>query len=267
MAVPNTDTFSLQDVVDEINPTTDDLQDCVDDANSSDYDTTYYTAPATSLLEFRNYGNNTPVVSLTTTENQGSYLQMNCTATSTQTWVASGDASETITSNSPGFTYSVSAPAVVDIDITAPSISQLDVSNSELTGAVITNNNSLTRIAVNVNNLTTIDYSSNTNLERLFCDNNSLTSINLLGCTSLVNLRAYNNTSLTSITRMNNFTSIIYLDISNTNLSSADKDLVYIDLNSNGQSNGVLIIDTGRTSASNSARSSLISKGWTLTEV
>lgn len=56
MGVPNNTTFSLQHVVDEINPTTDDLQDCVNDANSASYDTTYYTAPATSLLEFRNYG-------------------------------------------------------------------------------------------------------------------------------------------------------------------------------------------------------------------
>ena len=56
MAVPNSDTFSLQHVVNEINPTTDDLQGCVNDANSASYDTNYYTAPATSLLEFRNYG-------------------------------------------------------------------------------------------------------------------------------------------------------------------------------------------------------------------
>ena len=56
MAVPDTDTFSLQDVVNEINPTTDDLQDCINDAIASKYDPTYYTAPATSLLEFRNYG-------------------------------------------------------------------------------------------------------------------------------------------------------------------------------------------------------------------
>lgn len=56
MAVPDTNTFSLQDVVDEINPTTDDLQDCINDAVASKYDPTYYTAPATSLLEFRNYG-------------------------------------------------------------------------------------------------------------------------------------------------------------------------------------------------------------------
>jgi hypothetical protein len=56
MAVPNTTTFSLQDVVDEINPTTDDLVDCVSDAILGSYDSTYFTAPATSLLEFRNYG-------------------------------------------------------------------------------------------------------------------------------------------------------------------------------------------------------------------
>jgi hypothetical protein len=56
MAVPDTTTFSLQDVVSEINPTTDDLLDCVSDASSGSYDGTYYTNPATSLLEFRNYG-------------------------------------------------------------------------------------------------------------------------------------------------------------------------------------------------------------------
>lgn len=56
MAVPDTNTFSLQDVVDEVNPTTDDLVDAIADADSGKYDGTYYTAPATSLLEFRNYG-------------------------------------------------------------------------------------------------------------------------------------------------------------------------------------------------------------------
>ena len=55
MAVPDTNNFSLQDVVDDINPTTDDLQSCVDDADSSGYDTRYYSPPATSLLEFRAY--------------------------------------------------------------------------------------------------------------------------------------------------------------------------------------------------------------------
>jgi hypothetical protein len=55
MSVPNTNSFSLQDVVDEINPTSDDLATCVAEANSVGFDTEYYTAPATSLYEFRNY--------------------------------------------------------------------------------------------------------------------------------------------------------------------------------------------------------------------
>jgi hypothetical protein len=35
MAVPDTTTFTLQDVVDEINPTTDDLADCFADATAA----------------------------------------------------------------------------------------------------------------------------------------------------------------------------------------------------------------------------------------
>lgn len=56
MSVPNTNTFSLQDVIDEVGPSTDDLVDCIAEANSGDFDSAYYSSPATSLLEFRNYG-------------------------------------------------------------------------------------------------------------------------------------------------------------------------------------------------------------------
>lgn len=57
MPVPDTNTFSLQDVVNEINPTTNDLVDCIADAEHVQFDPAYYTYPATNLLEFRNYGN------------------------------------------------------------------------------------------------------------------------------------------------------------------------------------------------------------------
>ncbi len=77
MAVPDTTTFSLQDVVDEINPTTDDLVDCVSDATSGDYDTTYYSSPATSLLEFRNYGNSAQLTLVVTGDN---FVVANATA-------------------------------------------------------------------------------------------------------------------------------------------------------------------------------------------
>ena len=54
MGVPNTTTFTLQDVVDEINPTTDDLQDCINDSVDALFDTRY-KGGKTNLLNFRNY--------------------------------------------------------------------------------------------------------------------------------------------------------------------------------------------------------------------
>ena len=56
MPVPDTNTFSLQDVVDEISPTSDDLSTCIAEANAAYWDTTYVTLPATKLSDFRNYG-------------------------------------------------------------------------------------------------------------------------------------------------------------------------------------------------------------------
>lgn len=54
-SVPNTTTFSLQDVVNVVNPTTDDLNDCFADANS-DYFNDSYSGSKNSLLNFRDYG-------------------------------------------------------------------------------------------------------------------------------------------------------------------------------------------------------------------
>ena len=55
MAVPDTTTFTLQDVVDEINPTTDDLADCFADATAACFDSSY-SGSKDELLNFRNYG-------------------------------------------------------------------------------------------------------------------------------------------------------------------------------------------------------------------
>tara|TARA_R110001632_G_scaffold187967_1_gene308429 strand:- start:186 stop:584 length:399 start_codon:yes stop_codon:yes gene_type:complete len=60
MGVPNTSTFSLQDVVNEVNPTTDDLVDCFADAVASKFDSTY-SGSKNQLLNFRNYGGTLPV--------------------------------------------------------------------------------------------------------------------------------------------------------------------------------------------------------------
>ena len=54
MAVPDTNTFTLQDVVDEIMPTTDDLVDRFADAISGNFDVRY-SGSKNNLLNFRNY--------------------------------------------------------------------------------------------------------------------------------------------------------------------------------------------------------------------
>jgi hypothetical protein len=59
MSVPDTSTFNLQNVVNEVNPTTDDLVDCFSDAIDASYDYNY-KGDKTNLLNFRNYNNTTP---------------------------------------------------------------------------------------------------------------------------------------------------------------------------------------------------------------
>lgn len=54
-SVPDTETFSLQDVVTAVNPTTDDLVQCFADAVTSYFDNTYYDT-GNDMYEFRNYG-------------------------------------------------------------------------------------------------------------------------------------------------------------------------------------------------------------------
>lgn len=70
--VPDTTTFNLQDVVDSVNPTTDDLQDCFNDADSGQFDPTY-EGNKDRLLNFRNYGNQTSggVVRFVTIDDRG----------------------------------------------------------------------------------------------------------------------------------------------------------------------------------------------------
>lgn len=55
MAVPDTTTFTLDDVVTEVVPTTDDLVDCFADAVAASFDSSY-EGSKDRLLNFRNYG-------------------------------------------------------------------------------------------------------------------------------------------------------------------------------------------------------------------
>ena len=81
MGVPNTTTFTLQDVVDVVNPTTDDLVDSFDDAVAGDFDSSYGPGDESNLLQFRNYDSSglTPFLGSVTSNNNVCSLTMNIT--------------------------------------------------------------------------------------------------------------------------------------------------------------------------------------------
>ena len=60
MGVSDTTTFTLQNVVDVVNPTTDDLEACFDDAVAGDFDSSYGPGDESNLLQFRNYDSSGP---------------------------------------------------------------------------------------------------------------------------------------------------------------------------------------------------------------
>lgn len=68
MSVPNTNNFSLQDVIDEINPSSNDLATCFAEAIDSGFDSAY-EGSKNSLLNFRNYTHQVKTITWTLVSN------------------------------------------------------------------------------------------------------------------------------------------------------------------------------------------------------
>ena len=87
--------IALSEVCDEIGLTGAGrtLQGCIDNANSGGYNGTYYTAPATSLAEFRGYSNITPTIAVSPRSiNLGTSVASTTVAiTSNTTWFVTDD--------------------------------------------------------------------------------------------------------------------------------------------------------------------------------
>lgn len=135
----------------------------------------------------------------------------------------------------------------------------------------------LTEIELDNLGLTFVDFRYCLELEKLTVNNNSgLTSINSLeNCSSLNYLNIDNNSIDFAYFKMNDLIKTVYLG--DNNLTSVDcqgvlkniTDALLIDLNSHGTSNGILDLTNNaetRTTASDSAKASLISRGWAVTE-
>ena len=113
MSVPNTNTFSLQDVVDVVDPTTDDLVDCFSDADSSAFNSSYNPNSAgnnNNLLNFRDYSPSTNVTMTLELEN----------------YLSSG--SDTLSVTISGTTYSVTAStSTATHNITVPASTSISI--------------------------------------------------------------------------------------------------------------------------------------------
>ena len=112
--------------------------------------------------------------------------------------------------------------------------------------------------------MTSIDLSNNVNLTIL-----SNTSGNILSPVLPASIISYESAPGVTSLDISSNTAIINLDIRSSALSSASVDDLYIQLNSHGLSNGDLdarFQTNARTSASNTARAALITKGWSISD-
>jgi len=113
-------------------------------------------------------------------------------------------------------------------------------------------------------NLKTLDITAATNMERLNPFSNELTVLDISNNT-LINELLVRFNQLTDLDISNN-PLIDNLDAQGNLLTSTALDNIFINLDNFGLTNGVLWVDIGRTSASNIAKSNLLSKGWTIDE-
>lgn len=128
-------------------------------------------------------------------------------------------------------------------------------------------NNDLKEVSISGCRGRDIDIDSLSKLIYFNAYNNLFTALDVSNNVLLENLNFGSNSQLTSFDIGANTKLTTVLAQANV-LSASGNDDVYIDLDSNGLYNGSLTIQSsnGRTSASDSARAALITRGWTITD-
>ena len=85
MGVPDTTTFTLQNVVDEID-NDDNLVGCFNDATASYFDSNYGPGDESNLLQFRNYGSQNALTSFSGSSGQNDFKFLCGQTTGTSYW-------------------------------------------------------------------------------------------------------------------------------------------------------------------------------------
>ena len=159
-------------------------------------------------------------------------------------WTVSGGVviSKT-TVNDPTFDFSGNTGTANILVEKVDGLITLSIPNLSLTILDVSMNTELIVLNCKNNTISALDVSMNTALEQLYCNNNTISALDVSMNTELTELWCFGNNQAPSIT-----------------------DQVFIDLDTNGVLNGYLDIRNNRTSASDTARSNLITKGWTITD-
>jgi len=122
----------------------------------------------------------------------------------------------------------------------------------------------LTFLSIPGLSLKALNVSYSTALTDLYCGNNAISILDVSNNTALTDLSCIGNAI--SILDVSNNTELIFLYCYGNNQDPSITDQIFIDLDANGKSNGALEIRDNRTSASDGARSNLITKGWGITD-
>jgi hypothetical protein len=158
-------------------------------------------------------------------------------------------------------------PSLLTLDLTSnTTITQLNFNDINGINIIGISGLSLTGMAFDGTNynpdLTQPEFS---NLTSISGKMNSITSIDVTNLTQM-KFFDFDTNNITSITGLSSMTEIIYLNLANNSLDSTSIDDIFITINNFNTSNGNILVSNNSpvTSSSLTARTELLSRGWTL---
>ena len=205
-------------------------------------------------------------ITLSTTSTSATWSPSTVTNTgATLTWDVTGDITPTSQNlDTPSFDLSLNSGTVNMVAYDVSGLTIFYCYSNNLTLLDVSQNIALEQLECGINQLTTLNVSNNIALTDLYCSANQLTSLNV---SSNINLRflACQDNQLPSLD-LSHINIIEYLDCFGNNMSPTATDQIYIDLANGTTYEGFLRIRNNRTAASDTARATLVSRGWTINE-
>lgn len=263
-----TGNITLDEVLDEIYGNVDhtgkSLVDCITYANTNGGWNATYSGSKNSLLNFRGYAS-VSFITLSTTSTLAAWSPTSISSGSeTLEWSVGGAVNIPVTViDIPTFDFSPAGTKNILIENTF-SLQTISVSGKSVTSIDVSNSTYLSTLIVFSNLLTSLDVSKNTRLQTLSCSYNNLGVLNVRQNRELIHLYCISNSIPNLDIGLNNLLSTLKCYGNNQSPSVTDK--IFTDLDANGIINGTLNIRNNRTSASDTARANLITKGWTITD-